>query len=109
MTGLMNKSVIGWVLRFGAVACSASEVAEQVLVESEASENPSSSESASSSSEVQSPKEDSSSSQGSRNHDDLEIVTFLPRDGTPAIDNLQFLYAEQADEEYAPDELVSGM
>ncbi len=40
---------------------------------------------------------------------DLEIVTLLPFDGIPAIDDPVFLDARQADEEYAPDELVIGV
>jgi hypothetical protein len=47
--------------------------------------------------------------QSSRNYDELEIVTLLPRDGIPAIDNPQFLSAEEADSEYGPDELVIGV
>ncbi len=40
---------------------------------------------------------------------DLEIVTLLPRDAIPAIDNPQFLSVEDADEFYDPDELVMGV
>ena len=40
---------------------------------------------------------------------DLEIVTLLPRDAIPAIDNPQFLSAVEADEYYDPDELVIGV
>ena len=40
---------------------------------------------------------------------ELEIVTLLPFDGIPAIDDPDFLNARQADEEYAPDELVFGV
>ncbi len=40
---------------------------------------------------------------------ELEIVTLLPFDGIPAIDDPDFLNARQADEEYAPDELVIGV
>ena len=39
----------------------------------------------------------------------LEIVTLLPRDAIPAIDNPSFLTPEEADEEYVPDELVIGV
>ncbi len=38
-----------------------------------------------------------------------EIVTLLPRDAIPAIDEPQFYSAEQADAEYTPDELVLGV
>ena len=40
---------------------------------------------------------------------DLEIVTLLPRDAIPAIDDPQFLPAEDADEFYDADELVIGV
>jgi hypothetical protein len=40
---------------------------------------------------------------------DFEIVTLLPRDAIPAIDNPQFLSSEEADEFYDPDELVLGV
>ncbi len=40
---------------------------------------------------------------------ELEIVTLLPFDGIPAIDEPDFLNASQADEEYAPDELIIGV
>lgn len=38
-----------------------------------------------------------------------EIVTLLPRDAIPAIDNPRFLSAQEADAEYAPDEPVLGV
>jgi len=38
-----------------------------------------------------------------------EIITLLPRDAIPAIDDPQFLTAAEADSEYAPDELVLGV
>lgn len=38
-----------------------------------------------------------------------KIVTLLPRDAIPAIDDPQFYTAEEADAEYAPDELVLGV
>ena len=41
--------------------------------------------------------------------DDYRIVTLLPRDAIPAIDNPKFLDAESADQEYAPDEEVLGV
>jgi len=40
---------------------------------------------------------------------DLEIVTLLPRDAIPAIDNPQFLSSQEADEFYEPKELVLGV
>lgn len=40
---------------------------------------------------------------------DLEIVTLLPRDAIPAIDNPRFLSAAEADTFYDPDELVIGV
>jgi hypothetical protein len=42
-------------------------------------------------------------------YDDLEIITLLPMDAIPAIDNPEFLSASEADSEYAPDELVIGV
>lgn len=40
---------------------------------------------------------------------DYEIITLLPQDAIPAIDNPSFLDAATADSEYAPDELVMGV
>lgn len=40
---------------------------------------------------------------------DYEIVTLLPRDGIPAIDDPQFVTVDQADRTYADDELVMGV
>ena len=40
---------------------------------------------------------------------DLEIVTLLPKDAIPAIDNPEFISAEEADELYFPDERVIGV
>lgn len=39
----------------------------------------------------------------------LELVTLLPKDGIPSIDNPQFYGVEEADGEYLPDELVLGV
>jgi hypothetical protein len=44
-----------------------------------------------------------------KDYSDLEIITLLPKDAIPAIDDPQFLSPEEADEEYAPDELVLGV
>ena len=41
--------------------------------------------------------------------DEYEIVTLLPKDAIPSIDNPEFLTAVEAGEEYAPDELVMGV
>lgn len=38
-----------------------------------------------------------------------EIVTLLPRDAIPAVDNPKFYSVAEADAEYAPDELVLGL
>jgi hypothetical protein len=43
------------------------------------------------------------------NYADLEIVTLLPRDAIPAIDNPQFLSSEEADAFYDPNEIVIGV
>jgi hypothetical protein len=40
---------------------------------------------------------------------DYDIITLLPRDGIPAIDNPVFLSVEEADAEYDADELVMGV
>ncbi len=40
---------------------------------------------------------------------DLQIVTLLPRDAIPAIDNPKFLSADEADEFYDPEELIIGV
>jgi hypothetical protein len=40
---------------------------------------------------------------------DFQIVTLLPRDAIPAIDNPTFLSLEDADQVYSPDELVIGV
>ena len=52
-----------------------------------------------------SPSEDRSRS----DYSGYEIVTLLPKDAIPAIDNPIFLKASEADEEYAPDELILGV
>lgn len=39
----------------------------------------------------------------------LEIITLLPRDAIPAIDNPRFLSAAEANDFYDPDELVIGV
>ena len=41
--------------------------------------------------------------------EEIEIVTLLPHDGIPAIDNPEFLSAEEADSEYESSELVIGL
>ena len=44
------------------------------------------------------------------NHDtEYELVTLLPRDAIPAIDNPQFLTAAEADAFYDADELIIGV
>ena len=45
----------------------------------------------------------------SSKYDDLEIITLLPPDAIPAIDNPAFLSTAEADSEYAPEELVIGV
>ena len=42
-------------------------------------------------------------------YEDLNIVTLLPRDAIPAIDDPEFLSVAEADEAYDPDELVIGV
>jgi hypothetical protein len=50
-----------------------------------------------------------SENDGSTPERDYRIVTLLPRDAIPAIDNPQFLDAQEADEEYDPGEQVLGV
>ena len=40
---------------------------------------------------------------------ELEIVTLLPKDAIPAIDDPVFISADEADVQYEPDELVIGV
>jgi hypothetical protein len=40
---------------------------------------------------------------------ELEIITLLPKDAIPAIDNPVFISADEADLQYEPDELVIGV
>ena len=40
---------------------------------------------------------------------EYEIITLLPFDAIPAIDDPQFLRADEADEQYSPDDLVMGV
>ena len=42
-------------------------------------------------------------------YDDFEIITLLPPDAIPAIDNPIFHTADEADDFYEPDELVMGV
>jgi len=101
--------LIGWVLVFGIVACSPPGLGEQASDEGETLEVQPSPGNDSVSQEIQQLESNSPALKSDRNYDDLEIITLLPRDGIPAIDNPQFLSASQADEEYAPDELVIGV
>lgn len=47
--------------------------------------------------------------EGKTGDEQYRIVTLLPRDAIPAIDDPQFLTADQADREYEPDEEVIGV
>ncbi|NJN43922.1 MAG: DUF3179 domain-containing protein [Anaerolineae bacterium] len=58
---------------------------------------------------VQEEDKSQTSPQNGIDYDDLEIITLLPRDGIPAINDPQFLTVDEADDEYAPDELVIGV
>ncbi len=42
-------------------------------------------------------------------YDEFEIITLLPQDAIPAIDNPIFHTADEADDFYEPDELVMGV
>ena len=48
------------------------------------------------------------SSPGGRRRE-LEIITLLPKDGIPAIDNPIFISADEADLQYETDELIIGV
>ena len=98
MSNLLRYILIGWTLIFVVAACSPRGGQEQVSSENDAAVP-----------EGGTSQAGPSESQSSRDYDDLDIVTLLPRDGIPAIDNPQFQSAEEADEEYAPDELVIGV
>lgn len=96
-------ALVGFVLVFGMVACSQRGAQEPALSEQETPQSNADSLG------QQAPPDTGPAPQGSRNYDDLEIITLLPRDGILAIDNPGFLSAEEADSEYAPDELVIGV
>ena len=109
MSKQMKFFLIGWVLIFGIAACS--QRGDDELV-SDADESPSNQASAEGDVDVtenQAPDENSANIQSGFDYDELEIITLLPRDGIPAIDNPQFLSAQEADDEYAPEELVLGV
>lgn len=109
MSNLMKILLIGWVFIFGVVACAPSSGQTPASSVDDSSGGRSESEGNPDITTNQVPTEGGTMPQVTRNYDDLEIVTLLPRDGIPAIDNPQFLSAEEADEEYAPDELVIGV
>ena len=54
-------------------------------------------------------QDDTPSPYPTTDYTELEIITLLPRDAIPAIDNPSFLSVEEADELYGPDELVIGV
>jgi hypothetical protein len=109
MINLVKILLIGWVFVFGVAACSSREGQEQVSGEREALESQNSFMDATKIPTNQIPLDNRPEFQEHRDYDELEIVTLLPRDGIPAIDNPEFLSAEQADEEYALGELVIGV
>jgi hypothetical protein len=108
MSNFMKVLLIGWTLIFGLVACVPGGGQEQLTGE-EVPESTATTEPVEESPESQALPTDQPESQTGRDYDELEIVTLLPRDGIPAIDDPKFLTAEEADEEYAPDELVIGV
>jgi len=109
MSNLLKFLIVGSTLIIILVACAPSGEREQVPADDDAPEVQISPESETATPTSQAPTENSPKSQGGRNYDELEIVTLLPRDGIPAIDNPEFLSVEEADEEYAPEELVIGV
>jgi hypothetical protein len=58
---------------------------------------------------LQTPEEAAPSRSPASKYEDLELITLLPPDAIPAIDDPQFLSAAEADEFYDPDELVMGV
>ncbi|KAA3654586.1 MAG: DUF3179 domain-containing protein [Chloroflexi bacterium] len=58
---------------------------------------------------VSNPNTSSTNGSGDGRYDEYEIITLLPRDGIPAIDNPQFVSATQANDAYDPDELIIGV
>lgn len=55
-----------------------------------------------------SPAEDARASTGER-YGDYDIITVLPRDAIPAIDDPVFISVDEADEAYFADELILGV
>ena len=108
MSNSIRVLLIGWVLIFGLVACVPRGGQEQVSG-GEAPETTATPDPIPDSLESQVSPTDQPEPQNNRAYDELEIVTLLPRDGIPAIDDPEFLSADEADEEYAPDELVIGV
>jgi hypothetical protein len=109
MSNRMRALLVGWMLVFVIVACSQQWRDEQVLGGGEAPGTQILPEDNAGAPEGQTPSKSDPESKSSRKYDELEIVTLLPQDGIPAIDNPQFLSAEEAEDEYAPDELVIGV
>lgn len=109
MSNYMKFVLVGVVLVIGISACTGgnTEAPEAEITEVLEEQVPASESSPSSPSTTDG--ESNSSSTGERDYSDLDIITLLPRDGIPAIDNPQFLSADEADEEYAPEELVIGV
>jgi hypothetical protein len=100
---------VSWLFIFAIVACSPKGEQELVSEEIDATETQTSPENEAGTLDDQSSLDNIPEFRGSRNYNELEIVTLLPQDGIPAIDNPEFLSAEEADSEYAPDELVIGV
>ena len=61
------------------------------------------------SSEVSIPSVSTSSDPQASGERQLQMVTLLPRDAIPAIDNPRFLTVEEANQQYDDDELVIGV
>ena len=110
MSNLMKFLTVGIALIIMLTACAPNGEREQAPAADEASEIQITADEDQTEPPTNEPLTESlPESQEGRNYDELEIVTLLPRDGIPAIDNPEFLSAEEADEEYAPDELVLGV
>ncbi|GAB4269706.1 MAG: hypothetical protein Kow0080_13580 [Candidatus Promineifilaceae bacterium] len=101
---LMGWLVLVWVL----VACGGQETA--VSTTSATAEQTSPTTAASQAATVTAPEATTAPERlPAERYADLEIVTLLPRDAIPAIDDPEFLTAEEANGFYDPDELIIGV
>ncbi len=88
-----------WLIALGAIVIVALLLAAQVIGRQQEATDTA----------VQPQGEPESAEQESPTLPKYNIVTLLPRDAIPAIDNPKFLSAEEADQQYDPDERVLGV